>query len=268
MKKKLPVVKLSYSIDAVLRKQNKLPNAAFLCNYIDKKINSDDVLRIAIFLREYIGRQDIPLAFYTTTLSMYQSERLYKDTWQRILRCIAAVAYTCETPPAYATTHWRGQLEYEWMPCRIDSITVARPPAEEPRYLLQCTALTTAMVDVDFSEAVSGRKLRYIAATAGFKFRNRDTYSYFAHYNQLAGMRVLFQIQKGSVWGLIRVGEISQHDPTVRHNQELMKKRFPKLRKCPCNCKVPCYRCGYGLELCEIATIPVTADNLEPLTIK
>jgi hypothetical protein len=266
--KKLDVIKLNYSIDAVLRQQSKLANTAFLRRSIGKEVDNEIVLRAAIFMREFIGKPEIALNFYSNSLNVLKQRVLDAYTWKAAIKRIAAVAYTSESLPPFADIYWTRQQQSELVPCVINGVTEELTSQDDPNYYLDCTALTTAMVDVNFKVAVAFRRLRYLAATAGFTFRNMDTYSYFCRYNQLAGMRAILEIQKGSTSDRVWVGEIAQHDPTVKHNHELMKKRFPPKRKCPCNCKVPCYRCGYGLDLCGIATIPITTNLPEPTIIK
>jgi hypothetical protein len=266
MKRPIKKLKLPYALNTVLRKQDEVLNTVFLRGYSGKPLNGTDVVKLSGYLREWVRRPEITLDYYLHSLDPLQYREPSDTILLYVVRRIIATALTAEfvdLPLPPVTPHVK-LTRNKWAPLKINHITQIN---EAELCKLNCTVLSTELIDTTFELTATPRKLRFIAFQAGFQFTRRNNCSFYHHRNQLTDLHLIVELKEGTTTDHIAHNDIGYHDPTVQHNHKIMQLRAPAQRDCPYKYNVPCYRCGRGKNHCPIATIPLTTD-IEPLIIE
>jgi hypothetical protein len=248
-------IQLPYSIAQVIKQQRRLLEDVPLRKFIGRPMDASLQRSMAEYLKYKIRKDDIPLSFYKSSLDFFYDQTIAAENMSILLRRIAAVTELPERPLAPAT-QWRQQLADEWVPVEIMSVT--KKPGSEPLWLFDCLALGGRMIDVSFRQQVSWKRAYYFARMAGFN--QRSELKQLHDPRQFVRLRLLIKVLQGSTVSLPRLGDCGEHGPITTYNRKVNKLRDPELRVCRYRMRVPCFRCGVGLDRCPVAVQEQT-DN-------
>jgi hypothetical protein len=204
--------------------------------------------------------KELPGVSYTTVFDSVQElagaeltpTLLYSTLW-RLAGNLDTLRSGTAVPP------WHGQRTLEWVPIVVLAYKSHRTQKNKIGGLFTCRVLAGSPASLELTKFWSRGFCQLLSSRIGYSapWRKKP----FKHSTQLVQMRLMVLMDpEWSQPNLPAFSEICGTSGLIRHNQEIIKKRYKDGWKCPRGFRHECHSCFVGYKECPAACHPNTVE--------